>query len=72
MANTVRPSYNILRCPAVVDRTGLSRSSLYNRIRAGAFPAPISLGEGARAVGWIESDVDAWLESQIQKSRKSV
>jgi prophage regulatory protein len=70
MADNIRSSRNILRFPALRPRTGLSRSQTYAKIRDGSFPAPISLG--ARAVGWLESDIDAWLESQIQKSRKSV
>ena len=49
----------ILRLPAVKLRTGLSRSSIYLRISQGKFPAPVSLG--ARAVGWIESEIDDWL-----------
>ena len=60
-------SYTILRLPAVKARTGLSRSTIYVRISAGNFPKPISLG--SRAVGWIESEIDAWLEDQIDASR---
>ncbi|MGZ4808574.1 MAG: helix-turn-helix transcriptional regulator [Thermoanaerobaculia bacterium] len=45
-----------------VDRTGLSRSSIYGRIKAGEFPAPVSLGEG-RAVGFIEREVSEWIET---------
>lgn len=59
----------ILRLPKVEDLTGLSRSTLYQKIRDGSFPANISLG--ARAVGWLESDVVSWLEQQIQNSRKA-
>ena len=61
-------SHTILRLPAVIKRTGLSRSSIYLRIKKGEFPASISLG--ARAVGWIEEDIDSWLEKQIELSRK--
>ncbi len=57
----------ILRLPEVKDRTGLSRSTLYLRISEGRFPTPISLG--GRAVGWLESEIEKWLEQQIQKSR---
>ena len=57
----------ILRLPAVKARTGLSRSTIYLRISEGTFPMPISLG--ARAVGWLESDVDEWLDQQIKVSR---
>ena len=35
----------------------------------GSFPQPIRLG--ARAVGWIESEVDAWIREQIAASRSS-
>ena len=59
----------ILRLPAVKARTGLSRSTLYLRIKAGTFPEPVSLG--LRAVGWVESEIDEWLNQQIERSRKS-
>lgn len=60
-------THNILRLPAVKARTGLCRSTIYSRISEGAFPAPISLG--GRAVGWIEAEIQAWLEDRIQRSR---
>jgi prophage regulatory protein len=49
----------ILRLPAVKASTGLSRSMIYQLIAAGDFPRQINLG--ARAVGWLESDVQAWI-----------
>ena len=52
----------ILRRDDVLDRIGLSRSSLYNMVRAGRFPAPMRLGQ--RAVGWRLSDVDEWVASR--------
>ena len=58
---------NILRLPAVMASIGLSRSSIYLRISEGSFPKPISLG--GRAVGWIESEIQGWVEQQIQVSR---
>ena len=57
----------ILRLPAVKTRTGLSRSTIYLRVSEGTFPKPISLG--ARAVGWVDAEVEAWLACQIQQSR---
>jgi len=60
----------ILRLPVVKARTGLSRSTIYLRISEGRFPKPISLG-GRRAVGWIESEVNDWLNQQIKASRKA-
>ena len=53
---------SILRLPAVKARTGLSRSTIYLRISEGTFAPPISLG--ARAVGWYESDITAWINAR--------
>ncbi len=58
----------ILRLPEVKARTGLSRSSIYLKISENNFPAPISLG-GKRAVGWIEVEIQAWIDQQIEISR---
>lgn len=58
----------ILRLPTVKIRTGLSRSTIYLRVSTGNFPKPISLG--GRAVGWLESDIEQWIETQIRKSPK--
>ena len=59
----------ILRLPAVKARTGLSRSTIYLRVSEGRFPKPISLG--GRAVGWVETEVDSWLQQQIEASRQA-
>jgi prophage regulatory protein len=58
----------ILRLPIVLDRTGLSRSTVYQRVTEGSFPEPVSLG--ARAVGWIETEVEEWITRQIEVSRE--
>ena len=60
---------SILRLPAVKARTGLSRSTIYLRISEGKFPTPVSLG--GRAVGWIEAEVNDWLNQQIEASRNA-
>ncbi len=57
----------ILRLPAVKAQTGLSRSTIYLRISNEEFPRPISLG--GRAVGWLESDINDWLDEKIEISR---
>lgn len=56
----------IKRLSGVKSMTGLSRSSIYLMMRAGTFPKNISLG--ARAVGWLESDIQAWIDSRITAS----
>jgi len=48
-------TYTILRLPAVLADTGLSRSTIYLRIAQGVFTHPVSLG--ARAVGWPAHEV---------------
>jgi prophage regulatory protein len=53
--------------PAVQVRVGLSRSTIYEAIGRDEFPPSISLG--ARAVGWLESDIDAWLETRVLASK---
>ena len=57
----------IIRFHQVQARTGLSRSTIYRRLAGGSFPRPLSLG--ARAVGWIESEVDEWIRQRIAESR---
>ena len=56
-----------LPLPEVLARTGLSRSTIYVRLDHGRFPRPVSLG--ARAVGWIEAEVDEWIRARIGASR---
>lgn len=60
----------ILRRPQVQQRTGLSRSTLYQYIKDGMFPRSISLGP--RSVGWLESDVSDWIEERVRISQKNV
>ena len=60
---------SILRRPQVEARTGLSRSTIYARIQDGTFPRPILLG--SRAVGWLEYEIDDWLDHRIKASRPS-
>jgi prophage regulatory protein len=65
----VSPSLAILRLQYVKARTGLSRSTIYLRVAEGTFPKPVNLG--GRAVGWVESEIQHWLEQQIKASRKA-
>lgn len=58
---------NIIRLPEVMRRTGLSRSSIYLRVSKGTMPKHISLG--GRAVGWLKSEINFWLEQQITASK---
>ena len=60
-------SLEILRRREVQARTGLSRSTIYEKIRDRTFPLPISLG--AKSVGWIKSEIDEWIAGRIRLSR---
>tara|TARA_R100000664_G_C2757106_1_gene145177 strand:- start:2220 stop:2408 length:189 start_codon:yes stop_codon:yes gene_type:complete len=59
---------NILRLKEVMDKTGVPRSTIYKYMKEGVFPQKINLS--SRSVGWIESEVNEWIEEQINKSRK--
>lgn len=62
-------SNKIIRLPEVIQETGLSRSTIYLRMSKGDFPKSISLGD--RAVGWLQEEVNQWLEQRIAASRNS-
>ncbi len=53
----------IVRINTVLDRTGLSRSTLYRKVQDGSFLKQIKLSE--RCAGWRESAVNAWLKNPM-------
>jgi prophage regulatory protein len=65
MAQTFSPR-RILRLPDVKHQVGLGRTAIYQKIKAGEFPAPIPLSNNGRAVGWDSEAINAWIESRIQ------
>lgn len=52
----------MLRLPDVVMRVGLSRTTIWRKIKASEFPAPISLGKNS--VGWPSIWIDDWVASR--------
>ena len=52
----------LLRLPAVLERTGLGRSALYDLMAAGRFPRPLQIG--ARAVAWREDEIEEWIRTR--------
>lgn len=62
----------LLRLNAVMDRTGLSRSTIYRKISLGEFPPPVKLGvgEGVRAIGFPSDQIDDWIDETIQGASK--
>jgi len=56
-----------IRLSEVIQRTGLSRSTIYLNISKGEFPKNISLG--VRSVGWLESEIQEWMQRRIHQKR---
>ncbi|MDO8177876.1 MAG: AlpA family transcriptional regulator [Undibacterium sp.] len=65
------PQTRIIRKDVVLDRLAISNSTLHNFIKRNEFPPPIRLG-GGRAVGWLEHEVDAWIEERVAASRNTL
>lgn len=53
-----------LRLKDVMEKTGLSKSTIYSKIKEGEFPASVPIG--SRTVAWLESDINEWLEWRVQ------
>ncbi len=75
MTEANKSALTILRRKQVQARTGLSSSGLYDRLNPKSprhdplFPTQVRLSVGGGAVGWIESEVEAWIKSRIRASR---
>lgn len=61
--NMMTPPDRFLRLGDVLDRTGLSRATLYRKIQSGTFPRQVRLAE--RCCGWRESAVTEWMRNPI-------
>lgn len=59
----------LIRVPEVLRRVGFSRTTMYELIKEGRFPDKVIIG--ARAVAFVESEIDAWIENTISDSRKN-
>ena len=52
----------------VMDRVGLRKTAIYERIARHAFPPPVQLGTTVR---WVESEVEDWIEARISERDKA-
>lgn len=66
MATQSQPVPTIIRRKQVEARTGLKRTAIFDRIKAGTFPKPVNLGNPL-VIGWVESEVYDWIQACIQK-----
>ena len=64
--NTVTPTKQLIKISEVIHRTAKSRSSIYKAINDGKFPKAYKNGD--RAVAWLASDIDAWIDAQTAKA----
>ena len=65
--NTVvpEPQRRVMRCKEVLEITGYSRSTIFRRIDAGEFPAPVRLSQYGNAIGWDSLEVQKWVDSRF-------
>jgi prophage regulatory protein len=56
-------SDRIIRIKAVLERTGLSRSTMYRKMQNGTFPKNLQIS--TRCAGWRESAINAWLRNPM-------
>lgn len=70
MADTLT---KFLRIKAVRDVTGLSQSTIYERMVSGKFPKAVPLGDAPNSpVGWIEEEIAAWQAERVRARSEKV
>jgi prophage regulatory protein len=67
MPDTNTSPLRALRLPAVLERTALSRTRLFELVKAGRFPTPVKLGNSTINV-WADDEIDAWLRAQFARN----
>lgn len=82
MMVATRNSVRMLRLPEVINKTGLSRSTIYAKLQPSSphydphFPKQIRLGAGgvggARAVAWVEEEIEQWLQLKYEESNAAL
>lgn len=63
------PKIRLIRRAEVIARVGLCKASIYNRMNAGEFPRPISIGGGR--VAWLESDIDNFITNLLSQAGRT-
>lgn len=63
-------SKSLIRLPEVQRRTGYSKAWIYRLLKENRFPASIKIG--SRAIAFIDSEIDQWIEERIAESRGEI
>jgi prophage regulatory protein len=56
----------VLRMRDLPGKVNLQPSTIYDLIARGRFPAPFKIVSGGRAAGWLENDIDNWLDGRTE------
>jgi prophage regulatory protein len=67
--NTVPDELRFIRLREVLAICGKSRTSIYDAIKDGLFPAPVKVG--GRSSAWVKSEVLQWAQACIDSSRQN-
>ena len=54
----------VIRMRDLADKVSLRPSTIYELVAKGHFPRPFKIVQNGRAAGWLESEIDAWLEGR--------
>lgn len=65
MSAETAPRKRFLRLPEVLDKTGMGRTYIYEKMAVGEFPKVVKLGEKTSV--WLESEIDAWMDAKAAK-----
>lgn len=66
MSSNPNPTERMLSPPVVIDRTSLSRTTLWRMVRRHEFPPSVTLSPGR--VAWPESQINAWIAAKLSKT----
>jgi prophage regulatory protein len=65
--NMSNQNKRFIRLPEVMNKTGYGKAWIYKLISEGRFPKPVKIG--IRAIAFVESEVDEWMDKVIHQSR---
>lgn len=61
---------SFIRLPEVQRRTGYSKAWIYRLMSQQRFPSAVKIG--SRAIAFVESEIDDWIDQRIEESRNGI